>query len=89
MIFYTYKRDNLSISITLVLLVLELIVFFLYGILHMQIFTPMVGQKGKIWATKTITGPEFVIIKNNNVLNLGDTALLWDPHKLKEVAKKK
>ena len=54
----------------------------------MQFFTPIVGQKGEIWVTKTMTGPEFVIIKNNDILNLGDTALLWDPNKLKEIAKK-
>ena len=88
-IFYTYKYDTLSLKITIVILVLELFVFFIYSILSMQLFTPVLGQKGKIWLTKTLKGPEYIVIKNSKQINLGNAALLCDYDKLKQVAKEK
>ena len=54
----------------------------------MQIFTPVVGQDGKIMFSKTLTGPEFIILKSNKLFDLGNTTLLWDPDKLKKASKK-
>ena len=88
-IFYTYKHDNLSLKITILILVLELIVFFTYSILSMELFTPVLGQEGKIWLTKTLKGPEFIVIKNSKQINLGNASLLWDYDKLKQMAKEK
>jgi len=88
-IFYTYKHDNLSLKVTILILVLELVTFFVYSILSMLLFTPVLGQNGKIWLTKTLKGPEYIVIKNSKQINLGNATLLWDYDKLKQMAKEK
>ena len=87
-IFYTYKRDNLSLTVTLVVLGAQLFSYFIYNIMRLQLFTHIADQHGNMWITKTLTGPEYTVLKNTRKFNLGNTTLLWDPAKMKRLLEK-
>ena len=86
-IYYTYMRDKLSLNITIAVLMVQLITFYLYDIIRMQLFSFVVDQDGDMWLTKTDTGPEYSVIKHAKDINLGNMSLLWDPDKFEKFAK--
>jgi len=87
-IFYTYKRDNLSLTVTLFVLGAQLFSYFIYNIIRLQLFTHVADQNGTMWLTKTVTGPEYTVLKNTKKFDLGNTTLLWDPTKMKQTLEK-